>query len=404
MWKRNLYICWIGCFCTVAGMSLVIPFLPLYIMQLGENQHVEIWSSIAFCSTFVTAAIFSPIWGKLADKHGRKSMLIRASLGMAVVMILIGFVQNVYQLVGLRLLMGAVSGFIPAATILVASQTPSEESGRALGILSTGGVSGMLIGPVIGGLLADLIGLRQVFWITGSMLIITFVICLFVTEMKKKTSQSKEKDTQKTFNKKAFFTLTGGIFVTTFLLQASIMSIQPFLTLYVGEMVTDTSYIAFMAGMVTAASGISNIIAAPFLGRLSDHVGPRKVLSSCLFIVGILLVLHAFTNHVGQLLLLRFLVGFGLGGLLPAINTYLKKIIPDSLTGRAFGYNQTAQYMGNVAGPLMSGIVASRFGIPVAFIIAGALLLINAVWVTYMPQNRQKLKEEFTSSMQEKSL
>ena len=193
-------------------------------MQLGENQHVEIWSSIAFCSTFITAAIFSPVWGKLADKHGRKSMLIRASIGMAVVMLLIGFVQNVYQLVGLRLLMGAVSGFIPAATILVASQTPSEESGRALGILSTGGVAGMLIGPVIGGLLADLIGLRQVFWVTGSMLIITFFICLFVTETKKQMNRSKGKDTTKTFNKKAFFTLTGGIFVTTFLLQASIMS------------------------------------------------------------------------------------------------------------------------------------------------------------------------------------
>lgn len=392
-WKRNLYICWVGCFFTAVGMSLVIPFLPLYIIQLGENHHVEVWSSLAFCSTFITAAIFSPIWGKLADKHGRKSMLIRASIGMATVMILIGFVQNVYQLVGLRLLMGAVSGFIPAATILVASQTPSEESGRALGVLSTGGVAGMLIGPVIGGLLADLIGLRQVFWITGMMLFITFSICLFVKEIKKPACEEQDTASRKPLNKKAFLALTGGIFVTTFLLQASIMSIQPFLTLYVGELAKDTSYIAFLAGVVTAASGVSNMIAAPFLGRLSDRVGPQKILITCLVVVGVLLVLHAITMYVWQLILLRFLLGFGLGGLLPAINTYLKKIIPDSLTGKAFGYNQTAQYMGNVAGPLLSGLIASRFGIPVVFIISGVILIINAVWVIFFPKKMMQEKE-----------
>jgi len=165
------------------------------------------------------------------------------------------------------------------------------------------------------------------------------------------------------------------------------------LTLYVGELAKDTSYIAFLAGMVTAVSGVSNMIAAPFLGKLSDRIGPQKVLIACLAAVGILLVLHAITMYVWQLILLRFLLGFGLGGLLPAINTYLKKIIPDSLTGKAFGYNQTAQYMGNVAGPLLSGLIASRFGIPVVFIISGVLLIINAVWVIFFPKKMMQEKE-----------
>ncbi|MEH6942814.1 MFS transporter [Bacillus sp. JJ722] len=383
-WKRNLYICWLGSFFTVAGMNLVIPFLPLFINQLGLHGHqeIEIWSSIAFCSTFITAAIFSPIWGKLADKHGVKPMLIRASLGMAVVVTLMGFVQNVYQLVALRFMMGTVSGFLAAAIILVASQTPAKMSGRALGVLSTGGVAGTLIGPVIGGLLADFIGFRQVFWVTGGFLILTFIIVLFVKEEKTVASKTKAETKVDESEKHPFFwQITLRIFVLTFVLQAALMSIQPILTLYVSEIAGTTSFLAFLAGIVTAVSGVSNMIAAPYLGKLSDQLGPQKVLQVCLIAVAILLALHAFVGSVWQLILLRFLLGFGLGGLIPAINTYLKKIVPQALTGKVFGYNQTAQYLGNVAGPLAGGLIASKLGIPYVFIISCCLLLGNAVWL-----------------------
>ncbi|MFS0780773.1 MFS transporter [Bacillus sp. 1P06AnD] len=390
-WKKNLYICWFGSFLTAAGMNLVIPFLPLYISQLGEHSHIEVWSSFAFSSTFLTAAIFSPIWGKLADKYGRKTMLLRASLGMAIIMILIGFAPNVYYLVALRLAMGAVSGFIPAAIILVASQTPSDVSGRALGILSTGGVGGTLIGPVIGGLLGDLIGLREVFWITGTVLFITFFLTLYIREdfnpVKKETYDSKAIPV----DNKILLKKIANILITTFILQAAILSIQPVLTLYVEDLAGNTSYIALLAGVVTAVSGFSNILSAPFLGRMSDKVGPQRVLQISLLFVAVILGIHAWANSIWFLIVLRFLLGFGLGGLLPAINTYLKKIIPESVTGQAYGYNQTAQYMGSVVGPLWGGQVASAFGIPYVFIVSAALLIINSVWVTV---NRRKVSNQ----------
>lgn len=383
-WKRNLYICWLGSFFTVAGMNLVIPFLPLFIKQLGLHgtQEIEVWASIAFCSTFVTAAIFSPIWGKLADRHGVKPMLIRASLGMALVVTLMGFVQNVYQLVALRLMMGIVSGFLAAAIMLVATQTPKDMSGRALGILSTGGVAGTLIGPVFGGLLADLMGFRQVFWMTGLFLVLTFVIVLFIKEDKPVRGESLEKNTiTGNTDRPDFWKLTIRIFVLSLVVQAALMSIQPVLTLYVADVAGKTSFLAFLAGLVTAVSGISNMIAAPFLGKLSDRLGPQKVLQTCLIAVAILLLLHAFVGNVWQLITLRFLLGFGLGGLIPAINTYLKKIVPQALTGKVFGYNQTAQYIGNVVGPLAGGQIASKWGIPYVFIVSCILLLFNAIWL-----------------------
>ena len=184
-WKRNLLVCWFGSFATSAGLSQLAPILPLYIDHLGIHNTAEIeqWSGIAFGITFIVMAIASPLWGQAADKYGRKPMLLRASLGMAVVIASMGFAQNIYQLVGLRLIQGAVSGYISAAITLVATQVPKERTGWALGTLSTGAVGGMLIGLLFGGYVAEIWGVRSVFFVTGILLLIAFAASLlFVKE------------------------------------------------------------------------------------------------------------------------------------------------------------------------------------------------------------------------------
>ncbi|MDF2910681.1 MAG: transporter, partial [Sporolactobacillus laevolacticus] len=165
LWKKNLYVVWFGSFATAAGMSQIIPFLPLYIEKLGitDTAEIESWAGLVFGATFFVSALVSPLWGRLADKYGRKPMLLRASLGMCLIVFTMAFAQNVYQLFGLRLIMGLVSGYIPASIILVATQTPKTHSGWALGMLSTGGISGSLVGPLIGGLLSEYMGMRLVF-------------------------------------------------------------------------------------------------------------------------------------------------------------------------------------------------------------------------------------------------
>ncbi|VTP84880.1 multidrug resistance protein [Proteus vulgaris] len=183
-WKRNLYIVWFGCFLTGAGFSLIMPFLPLYVEELGITDHEELnlWTGVAFSITFLFSAIAAPFWGKLSDRKGRKLMLLRSALGMAIVMVLIGFAQNIWQLLVLRALLGVLGGFVPNANALIATQVPVKKSGWALGTLSTGAVSGALIGPLIGGMLADLYGLRPVFFITSAVLFICFLVTLFFCE------------------------------------------------------------------------------------------------------------------------------------------------------------------------------------------------------------------------------
>src|SRR6195952_1470830 len=179
-WRRNLIVCVFGSFTTIVAMTLMLPFLPLYVEQLGVKDHAAIvqWSGVAYGATFFTAALTAPLWGRLADMYGRKLMLIRASLGMA--MSLIGLSQNVYQLVGLRLLAGLLGGYSSGSTVLIATQTPRARTGWALGVLATGIMAGNLAGPLIGGALPPLIGIRQTFLAAGAFIFVTFLATTFL--------------------------------------------------------------------------------------------------------------------------------------------------------------------------------------------------------------------------------
>jgi len=185
IWKRNLIVCWFGMFVTSVGMSQIAPVLPLYIRHLGitDTGSIARLSGIAFGITYIISAIFSPIWGQAADRFGRKPMLLRASLGMAIVVFSMGFAPNVYVLIGLRLLQGAITGYSTACTTLIATETDKENAGWVLGTLSTSSVSGSLLGPTIGGFLEDTMGLQNVFFITGALMLVAFAAtALFVKE------------------------------------------------------------------------------------------------------------------------------------------------------------------------------------------------------------------------------
>lgn len=385
LWKRNLFVCWFGSFVTAAGMSLVIPFLPLYIELLGVHATgaVEQWAGVAYGATFLLSAIVSPVWGRLADQYGRKPMLLRASLGMAIVMAVIGLVSNVYELVALRLIMGAVSGYISSAIALVAVQAPKEESGWALGTLSTGQVAGTLLGPLIGGFLAEVIGLRHVFFVTGAFMFITFLVTVFFVRedviVLGKSSQSGREIWRSLPNKR----LIGAMFLTSLMIQLASMSIEPIVTVYIKQLAHSTVHIALISGTVVAAAGFANLLAAPYLGKLSDRVGPRRVLLGALIFAAVVFIPQAFVTNPWQLLVLRLLLGVATAGLIPSTNTLLKKSISEKITGRIFGYNQSFQYLGNIAGPVLGGQMAAYLGIHYVFFSTSLLLLLNAIWVYY---------------------
>jgi DHA1 family multidrug resistance protein-like MFS transporter len=385
IWKRNLIVCWFGMFVTSVGMSQIAPVLPLYIENLGIHDMalIEQFSGIAFGVTFIISAVFSPIWGKAADRYGRKPMLLRASLGMAVVIFSMGFAQNVYQLIGLRLLQGVITGYSTACTTLIATQTDMKHAGWALGTLSTSSIAGSLLGPMIGGYIGENLGLQNVFFITGALLLIAFITTvLFVKE-------SFTRQDQKVLSAKGIWntipskSLTITMFVTSFVLTLALYSVEPIITVYVTQLSSNASHVVLLAGVAFSASGLANIIAAPRLGKLSDKIGAQKVMLVALVVAGITFIPQAFVKDLWQFMVLRFLLGVAMAGLNPSVNTLVKRITPESLTGRIFGFNISAQYLGIFGGSILGGQVAAYWGIRYVFFVTSTFLLINAVWVYF---------------------
>ena len=405
-WKRNLIVLWFGNFTVMAGLSLVVPFLPLYIKQLGvtETADLTFWSGLVFSATFLTSAIFAPIWGALSDRTGRKSMLLRSSIGMAVVMVLTGFATSVEQLFLLRLVMGVVVGFIPAAISLVADNTPQEHAGYALGTLQTGSISGQIVGPLIGGVLADLFGYRPVFWVTaGIMLVAALIAMFFVRERfekpdpaalaQKKLEKKQGKSGEGVFRQ---MKCVWPLLIVAFLSSGSMMMIDPLLSVYVTDLVPDVESIALVAGMVTASTGIANILFAPQLGRLGDRVGYKKVLFFSLLGAGLLYIPQAFAVTPWQLMAARFALGVCIGGLMPQITSLIRILTPKEIQGRVYGLSTSAMFLGNVTGPNIGGFISGAFGFKFLFFTAACTMLLNAVWLRLavrVPEKSQETEE-----------
>lgn len=396
-WKVNLISVWFGCFFTGLAISQILPFLPLYVSQLGVTSHeaLSMWSGLTFSVTFLVSAIVSPMWGSLADRKGRKLMLLRASLGMAIAILLQAFATNVWQLFFLRAVMGLTSGYIPNAMALVASQVPRERSGWALSTLSTAQISGVIGGPLLGGFLADHVGLRAVFIITAILLVVSFLVTLFLIKEggRPVISKSERLSGKAVFASLPYPGLMISLFVTTMVIQLCNGSVGPILALFVQSMEPESTNIAFLSGMIAAVPGVSALISAPRLGKLGDRIGTARILMATLIFAVLLFFAMSFVTSPLQLGILRFLLGFADGAMLPAVQTLLVKYSSDQVTGRIFGYNQSFMYLGNVAGPLIGASVSAMAGFRWVFAATAIVVLINIIQLAIALRRRRQMAE-----------
>lgn len=396
-WKVNLISVWFGCLFTGLAISQIIPFLPLYVEQLGvtDPSALTLWSGLIFSITFMVSAIVSPMWGSLADRKGRKLMLLRASLGMAIAILLQAFATNVWQLFLLRALMGLTSGYIPNAMALVASQVPRERSGWAISTLSTAQISGVIGGPLMGGFLADHVGLRAVFLITAVLLVISFLVTLFLIKEGARPSVSKAErlSGKAVFASLPYPWLMISLFVTTMVIQLCNGSVGPILALFIQSMAPESSNIAFLSGMIAAVPGISALMSAPRLGKLGDRIGTGRILMATLVVAVVLFFAMSFVTTPFQLGVLRFLLGFADGAMLPAVQTLLIKYSSDRVTGRIFGYNQSFMYLGNVAGPLMGAAVSAMAGFRWVFFATAVVILLNIIQLAWAMRRRRQQED-----------
>jgi MFS family permease len=307
-------------------------------------------------------------------------MLIRASLGMAVAMPLIGMAQDVWQLVALRLLVGLLGGYASGSTVLVATQTPKSRSGWALGMLSSGIMAGSLVGPLIGGALPPLIGIRNTFWLAGVVIFVTFLATVAFIKEDRRAPATKAARRAGGWSAIPDKRPALAMLFTGLLLMLANMSIEPIITVYVAQLIGDQSQVTLVSGIVMAAAALGSILSASPLGRLADRVGAWNVIVGALAVCALLLIPQAFVTSGWQLIGLRFLMGLALGGLLPCLASVIRHNVPDGVAGTILGYSTSAQYAGQVVGPLAGGFIGGHFGMRAVFLATSALIACGAAY------------------------
>lgn len=390
-WKRNLYrMCFVQ---GGAGLSLsfIFSFIPLYLPHLGitETHEVAVWSGILMAAAPLFAALLGPVWGNLGDRYGRKLMVERVLLSNIFVIIAMGFVTNVYQLVGLRILQGALGGFQSAAIALVTSFPPKEKTGAALGIYQTATIVGTAAGPFLGGLLADLVNYRFPFFFMGLISLASLLIVHFRVEEPLRTDKAVKK-TEPFFKNLSAVTHIPGLLpmaFINFLIQFGMMVVAPIVPLYIKALSDQESYVATWTGIILALAGAAASVSSIAAGRMGDRVGHRTVLIMLSVGTAVMFGFTALTTTILAFAVMRIAAGLFIGGLMPTSNALISRFVTEEKRGVAFGVTTSMTLFGTVAGPLAGGWLSGAIGLKSTFLITMGLFLIAALWVwTHNPK------------------
>jgi DHA1 family multidrug resistance protein-like MFS transporter len=391
-WQRNLAALWIGEVIAIAGFSVTLPFLPYYVQELGITgvDRVAFWAALVASAQGTTMALVAPLWGLLADRYGRKIMVVRAMFGGAVVIGAMGFAQNVYQLVILRAIQGTLTGTVPAAMTLVASSAPPQRRGFAIGVLQMAIYLGSSVGPLLGGLIADSLGYRATFWTTGALLFLAGVlVSALVREQFTPPEEEEGAERRKprlldglllVLRTRALLSIFG----IRMLMNMAFGVIAPILPLFLQTIAAPGIKIASLAGTISGLASAASAGAAIVMGRVSDRVGPRRVLLVCGALAGVLFGLQAWANTPTQLLLLRALGGVATGGILASVSSLLAALAPKQRYGAVYGVDTSMMAAANAIAPMLGAALTASWGLSSAFLGAAAMYGLATVVVATM--------------------
>jgi DHA1 family multidrug resistance protein-like MFS transporter len=384
-WRRNLYAVWAAQLLAIIGFSLRVPFLPFYLKELGVNgvDQQALWSGLINAGGAGVMAIAAPIWGAVADRHGRRPMLLRATFAATATVGLMGLATRPWHLLALRFVEGALTGTVTASTALVATTTPKARLGYALGMVQTAVFAGSSLGPLFGGVLADQIGPRPTFAVASGCLGSAGLIVLFLVRERfvpapRRAGRAPGVGRWAAWRGGMDFLLGPGVLTMVavmLVVRLASSAIQPITPLFVQELAPGTTDASSLAGLVLGVLGLTSAISAVILGRLGDRRGYRRILLACAFAAGLLYLPMAAAQHPWQLVALQALFGVAAGGLIPAANALIAHATPPERRGVVYGVMAASASLGGFIGPLAGAALAAALGFRATFIATAVLLL-----------------------------
>jgi DHA1 family multidrug resistance protein-like MFS transporter len=385
-WRRTLWIMVAIQTLSVGSFFFALPFIPLLVQQLGVHDKgaVDMWSGLIFSINALTGALVAPIWGNVADRVGRKSMVVRSSIFGGLTAAMMGLSPNVLLLTGSRALMGVAGGFSSAAAALVGSIVPESALGFAIGWMATGALVGTLLGPVIGGAFCDAVhDYRAVFFLTtmGTWICAVLVARFIKEDFIRPTSSQARAPVWQQFAQVVRHPEMLPMFGVLILGQITILASQPLIALFVQEMIGDSPLLATYTGASFAVMGIADLLASPFLGKRSDQIGYRKVMLISIAGAALFTFPQGFVHNIWIFMALRFGVGLFLGGIIPTATAWIGRQFPAEQRGLVFGVTYSASFFGQFIGPTLGGVFAAWLGIASVFIITAILMIVTLIWV-----------------------
>ena len=393
-WKRTLYISVLAQLTSAVGFSVIFPFLPLYVQELGSRWGlgVEFLAGMVFSAQSLTMMVASPIWGALADRYGRKLMVERATFGGAVIIFLMAFPRSAEELVLLRAIQGLITGVVSANTALVAAVAPRERAGYALGMLQTALAAGVAIGPLVGGVLSDTLGYRVTFAVTAALLFIAGLLVWWGVEDRPVDPDTRRRvgsfihEWRHVLHEPGVLRVFGIRFASRF----ARATLAPILPLFVGTLTTSQTGVATLTGIVTATRAFSATLSTSRLGQLGDRIGHRRTLRMAILVLGIAFLLHGAATSVWHLILLQVLVGVGLGGLNPSVSALLAHYVQEGEEGAVYGLENSVLAAARAVAPMVGASLAAWGGLRWPFVLSGLIYLVVAfTLLPTLPDERQ---------------
>lgn len=382
--RRNVIVSAAAAFTGFTGFTIVMPFLPLYIQQLGveDTAQVAMWAGLSLAATPAVTAVSAPLWGRVGDRFGSKVLVLRSLAAFVITKGAMAFVTAPWQLLGLRALLGVFAGYGALTVSMAAQSVPREDMPRAIGIVQMGQRLGPAIGPLIGGIVAPLVGIRRSFLVTaGFYVVATLLIAIFYKEPRGAHTNEARRSLRSVFSE---LVRTPGfllLFTVIFAFQTVDRSFGPILPLYVASLGVEPGRVATVAGILFSLAAFSAAFGHRVTHTLMDRFASRPLVTSAALAGAVAIGLALLVPSVVTIGVALVVAGIAIGVGMTAAYSLAGSLLPADAHVTGFGLLTTASLIGLATSPVIAGFLgASGLGLVFAFDVALMIALAVLVW------------------------